>query len=547
MNIEALVKSAKQAQNQGDYAAAERYYLQLLNLEFQPEAILNALVDVCFQANYFARATKYLTRLNVNYPKKVAYCDALANLYARAQKWQAAADCYASFVAHNPSNADAHYNYAFNLKLAAKYQQAVESYQAALDNNIRQPEEVLTNMAVIYSEHLRLECKAMESLELAIAKAPDYIPAMFNLATLHEELGSKDKALKLYQKILKLDGRHYSALVRLAEAQQVGDSGASIVGQLKSALLDSTIDNPTRSSLSFALGKLLDGYGLYQEAFDYYSDGNRIDNTTRPKYNGSDHCQQIDDNIAFFTERWFATLESVSNARPIFICGMFRSGSTLIEQVLASHSDVTAGGERDYFLRVGTSDIHPFPDGIDELPLSKLRALADDYMQDLTKAFPDATIITDKRPDNFLYLGLIKALFPRAKIIHTQRHHLDNCLSVYFLRASSAMAYATDLDDIAHYYKQYSRLMGHWKSLFTDDIYEVDYDRLIDNPEPVVRALLHYLELPWQKECLEFHTLENLVKTASIWQVRQPLYKTSSGRWKNYQKNISSLLQAFEK
>jgi tetratricopeptide (TPR) repeat protein len=542
MSEGSLLRSAQQAQQQGRYADSEKLYLQLLSAGFQPEAMLNALAKVCFQAQSFTRAKDYLLQLCTKFPNEIAYCEALATLYAKTQDWTAAAECYARFVDHNSAHADAYYNYAYNLKQAAQYQGAIDNYQASLDHHVSQPEEVLTNMAVIYSEHLRLESKAIESLELALQAAPNYIPAMFNLATLYEEQNNKEQAAKYYQAILKLDANNHSALVRLADARPVSDSSAPIIRQLQQALTDPNIDDSARISLSFALGKLFDDCAEYDRAFNYYVSGNRLDRATSAAYSRAEQEQQVDDNIAFFTEQWFADLTPVSDAKPIFICGMFRSGSTLIEQILASHSSVTAGGERDFFLTLGSNAIRPYPSGIDSLAPNSLLAMANQYLLDLAKAFPQAALITDKRPDNFLYLGLIKALFPAARIIHSKRQRLDNCLSVYFLRAGASVKYASDLGDIAHYYQQYLRLMAHWQSLFVDHIHEVNYDNLVADPEPAVRALLDFLELPWEPECLAFHALDNRVKTASIWQVRQPLYQKSSGRWKNYQASIKELM-----
>jgi tetratricopeptide (TPR) repeat protein len=520
--------------------------LQLLSDDVQPEGVLNALVQLSVQSNSLTRACEYLLQLSARFPSKITYCEALANLYARAQNWREAADCYAKFIIHNPDHADAHYNCAFNMKLAGNYQQAIDSYQAALDNHVSQPEEVLTNMAVIYSEHLRLEAKAMECLEQALDEAPSYIPAMFNLATLYEEEGNKGRAADHYQAILQIDPSEYSALVRLAEALGVSDIGADIIAQLQAALKDPSIDNMTRIDINFALGKVLDGCGEHHQAFKYYAQGNRLDRATSAKYSRTDQERLVQDNISFFTAQWFARIEPVSDAKPIFICGMFRSGSTLVEQVLASHSSVTAGGEIDFFVRLGSETISPYPAAIDGFSPSHLQSMAKQYLDELAKAFPGSVRVTNKRPDNFLYLGLIKALFPNARIIHSKRQRLDNCLSVYFLRAGTSVSYATDLGDIAHYYKQHERLMTHWKSLFADDIFQLSYDKLVLDPEPQIRALLDFLELPWEPACLEFHTTKNRVKTASIWQVRQPLYQKSSGRWKNYQGDITVLLDAFE-
>ena len=148
---------------------------------------------------------------------------------------------------------------------------------------------------------------------------------------------------------------------------------------------------------------------------------------------------------------------------------------------------------------------------------------------------------TDKRPDNFLYIGLIKKLFPDAKIVHTTRDALDNCLSIYFLHLDHSMSYAHELMDIGHFYRQYRRLMAHWKSQFGADILDFDYDALVCNPRPAVEKLLAHCELEWEESCLSFHQVRNAVKSASVWQVREPLYRHASGRSRNYARHLDAL------
>jgi hypothetical protein len=248
-----------------------------------------------------------------------------------------------------------------------------------------------------------------------------------------------------------------------------------------------------------------------------------------------------DQLIETFSADWFDKIEPASDAAPIFICGMFRSGSTLIEQVLASHPSVTAGGEIDFFFRAVRQSLAPFPETIPGMTPDQLDALAKEYLEHLAKTFPEAKVLTDKRPDNFLYLGLLRSLYPNARIICTTRNPLDNCLSVYFQQLGSAMNYATGLQDTAHYFTQYSRLMAHWRGLFGGNILEVSYDELVQQPRPVLERLLEFCALEWSDNCLEFHKADNFVKTASVWQVRQPLYQKSSGRWRNYQAHLEPL------
>ena len=172
--------------------------------------------------------------------------------------------------------------------------------------------------------------------------------------------------------------------------------------------------------------------------------------------------------------------------------------------------------------------------------------LGNEYLSKIYYLFPDAKNITDKKPDNFLLLGLIRMLFPAARIIYTRRNPLDNCLSVYFQQLGGNLNYANDLGNTAHYYKQHERLMQYWKNCFSENIFTVDYDEFVNTPGPVLRSLLEFLGLEWDDRCLQFYRSDNLVQTASVWQVREELHSKSSGRWRNYTpfiQDIQSFLQ----
>jgi hypothetical protein len=164
------------------------------------------------------------------------------------------------------------------------------------------------------------------------------------------------------------------------------------------------------------------------------------------------------------------------------------------------------------------------------------------YLQGLAVKPAPNILVTDKRPENFLHIGLIKTIFPSAKIVHTRRNRLDNLLSLYFLHVDPAQAYALDLEDAAHWYGQYRRLMDHWKTLYPDDILDVDYDELVREPNPALERMFGFLALDWEDDLLDFHRTDSPVKTASVWQVRQPLHARSSGRWRNYSKQLNKLV-----
>jgi hypothetical protein len=212
-----------------------------------------------------------------------------------------------------------------------------------------------------------------------------------------------------------------------------------------------------------------------------------------------------------------------------------------MERILASHSAVVAAGELDLIPSLAAT-IPGYPDGITAADDATFAKWCEFYTRGIAPFSRDGAIVTDKRPDNFLHVGLIKTLFPGAKIIHTRREQLDNLLSLYFLHLDGSMAYALDLNDAAHWYREYERLMAHWKRLYPDDIFEVDYDALVQEPRPLLQELVGWLGLDWEESLLDFHKTAGAVKTASVWQVREPLHARSSGRWRNYEVELTRAL-----
>ncbi|NOZ42989.1 MAG: tetratricopeptide repeat protein [Alphaproteobacteria bacterium] len=506
-----------------------------------------AAAQSLYQQGRFLEAATGFEEMIALAPDDYRLYEYLANSYQQADEGEKAIACYQKLLGRAPHLADSHYNLGILLKQHHHYDAAIAAYGEALKYNISRPEEVHLNMAVIYTDHLRQEQKARAALETALKLKPDYISAQFNLANLYEQSGDKAAAEGLFRKIIDRDPFYYPALARLGEVRTFTDPDDPVIRRLKRGARKSTIELSTRINLYFSLGKALNDCGQYDEAFQYYNQANYYNKQTVSPYDKLRQQQLTDDLIQQFSREWFDRIEPVSTARPIFICGMFRSGSTLTEQIFASHPLVTAGGEVDFFVRQIEQQLAPYPASLAALDHAKLGNLARDYLDHLKKLFPAAGYITDKRPDNFLHLGLLKSLFPNARMIYTSRNALDNCLSVYFLRLGNGMNYATDLENIAHYYNQCHRLMSHWKALFGHNIHEVNYDDLVREPEPVIAALLNFCDLDWSDDCLQFHRLDNIVKTASVWQVREPLYQKSSGRWRNFGPHIGPLQQALLK
>lgn len=479
--------------------------------------------------------------------------DERRSLLGRARRYREqgrigeAIELYELALSRWPDSPNTWYNLGLLQRQAGNHDRALECYRQALQRRIGHPEEVHLNRAVVFSNCLQRPAEAERELAAALRLRPTYIPALFNLANLHEDLGRRDAAAAAYERILALQPGNLEALARYARLRKFSDPADPLIARLRGAVASANARPAELASVGFELGRALDACGEYDAAWEAYGFANRCSRESAGgrfvPYDASAHEQLIDRIIAAFPSAPVtAPAESPAAApRPIFICGMFRSGSTLLEQLLAGHPRIQAAGELDLIPDIALRVLAPYPEGCAAATPERLRAVAGGYLSGLARRLPGAELATDKRPDNFLYLGLIKRLFPAAKIVHTTREPLDNCLSVYFLNLDQRMSYALDLMDTGHYYRQYARLMSHWKSLFARDIHDIHYDTLVRTPEPVMARLLEFLGLEWNDRCLDVKAAERPVKTASVWQVREPLYQHSSGRAGHYGRQLSQL------
>jgi len=454
----------------------------------------------------------------------------------RAGRIAEAIAAYEALLALKADLPDSWYNLALLQRRARRPEAALAAYAQALAHGLSGPEEAHLNRGVILADDLRRPDDAERELAAALKLNPRYAPALLNLGNLHEDRGRRPEARAAYERLLALQPDHPVALARAAGLHSVTGPDDPLIARLEAAHARPGLDPVDRAELLFSLGRLLDAAGAYDRAFARYQAANAA--APRARYDRVAHEALIDRLIAAFPAP--GPLTPVPGARPppVFIVGMFRSGSTLVEQVLASHPRVTSGGELDLIPAMVRHQLSPYPEAI---AAADPVALAKAYLADLAARFPDADVLTDKRPDNFLHVGLIKRLFPDARIVHTRRDPLDNALSVFFLHLSGAMPYAADLMDIGHYLAQERRLTAHWRSLWPDDILDLDYDAFVRDPRPHTQALLAHCGLDWNDACLAFHQADSNVRTASVWQVREPLYQRSSGRWRNYAAPLAPL------
>jgi Sulfotransferase family/Tetratricopeptide repeat len=456
---------------------------------------------------------------------------------------QDAIDAHIQLLDADASQPDDWFNLGYLQRCGRQFEQALTSYAAALARGIRGPEEVRVNRAAILSEHLGRFGEAEAELRQATKLNPEFLPAWLNLANLYEDMGQLNNAVQTYEHVLRFAPFESRALARLGAMDVHKHGSSSMIERLREALANQHSPAGT-AEIGFALAQALDANGNYEEAFDVCARANKNRIAGIPlykRYNRDAHEKLIDDLIATFSAAEKSA--AVDNMRcPLFICGMFRSGSTLAEQILGRHNRVTAGGELELIPALVNNALQPYPTAYAGLDSENLAAMRDSCLQELDLLFPDRDLLTDKRCDNFLHIGFIKKLFPNAKFVHTKRLMIDNILSVFFLDFDDNISYGFDFDDIKHWYDQYLRLMAHWQSIYDKDIFDLSYDELVIDPSKTLTELLEFCDLDWDEACLMPGKNTGAIQTPSAWQARRPIHARSSGRWRNYEQKLSARL-----
>ncbi|WIY70250.1 sulfotransferase [Aquidulcibacter paucihalophilus] len=468
---------------------------------------------------------------------------ALASRLRAAGRADEAAQAYRQLLAIRPDLPDSWFNLALMERQSGRFEAALNAYDEALRRGVSGPEEAWLNRGVIHADDLGRPDLAQKDLEAALAVAPDWLPALLNLGNLHEDMGRREAAAEAYGRALAVVPGHPVAMARAAGLARLTGPEDPVIAGLRAAVAQPGLHVGDRAELGFALGRALDQVGAYDDAFAAYAAANAASRATDPegaRYDRAAHERYIDSLIAAFPGP--AAPVADAGTGPIFICGLFRSGSTLVEQILAGHSRVTGGGELGLVPGLARA-IAGYPQAMATADAGSVARLRDLYLGGLKTARPGADVVTDKRPDNFLHIGLIKAMFPGARIVHTVREPLDVILSNWFLHLDRSMAHALDLEDLVHWHGQYERLMRHWKALYPD-ILDLNYDALVADPRPAVERLLAFCGLDWEETVLDFHKAAAPVRTASVWQVREPLYQRSSGRWRNYETHLDGVRAA---
>ena len=386
--------------------------------------------------------------------------------------------------------------------------------------------------------------KSRAYCEKAVALDPQNPELANNLGLIHSSLGDKENAEIFYRKALQLDPMHAETLRNITAMKRFESIDDPDAQQIISIWEKSELDHSTRIMISFALGKIYDDCGRYDDAFKVYKVGNDL------KFNES----RID------LVAWFNHIDRIPRAlnsppmmtsqcnyspQPIFILGMPRSGTTLVEQIISRHSQVHGCGELHCIeqairrLENKPNAMRVYPDDFRQVSQSEFEIEAREYLS-WVKRLHDikSEYLTDKMPFNFAHIWLIKAMFPDSVIVHCQRHPLDVILSNYFQLFGPDVGFVYDLESLTKYYIRYHQLMTQWKALFGDGIYNVVYEDLVSDVENQTRQLIGATNLTWEDHCQDQKRSDTAVRTASIWQVRQGIYTRSKERWRNYQAHL---------
>jgi tetratricopeptide (TPR) repeat protein len=432
---------------------------------------------------------------------------------------------------------------AIDLQKKGRHEEARQIYQDVLVGNDKDASTThLLGLTYLGDKHWK---KGIALIERAIELKPARAVFHFNLGVGRRNHGDFKAANSCFHHAIELNENYGEAWAALVAGQRYTKGGEALARVL--VQLQQPLDDDNQRFFQFAAAKIYEDTGDHEAAFRCYQQGNDLIPEAWNEVAFGETCRNIKST---FSKDFFAHRQGygLADAKPIFIVGMPRSGSSLAEQILASHPLVFGAGELSHILAIVNEmsrrmkPPQPYPAFIpfvQEEAFAGFGATYRKYLDDLSAQSGLRSV--DKMPSNFLHIGLIRLLFPQAKIIHSRRHPLDTCLSCYFQNFAKGQGFSTDLETLGRYFNEYSAMMRHWHEVLPEQVFDLDYETLVDQTEPTVRKLLEFCDLPWDERCLDFTGTERRVSTASAWQVRQPLHNRSMGRWRHYEQQLAPL------
>ncbi len=470
----------------------------------------------------------------------------LGSGYYNAGRYNEAIAAYRKAIETRPDNAMAYSNCSLAMQAAGRFHESLKMALKAIE--LRPELKGLYGNVGISLIRLGRHREAISYFRTAIDGNPQNSMNWLNLGHLYKELGEFENAGIAYENVLKILPTDGHAILGMALIRKFTRVDLPWCAQLEQLLASPRAHSKDRYSIHFALGKIYEDIGHFAVAFSHYQRGHQIDPVP---YQRQVTQERLDLNRSLFTTEWLASRCNfgLDTTAPIFIVGMFRSGSTLVEQTLTSHSLVHGAGELPDLERLyhDLSHITGHNDLVscfNALTPSQCHAIASDYLNRRRVEMGAKAYVTDKMLVNFWNLGLIALLFPKAKIIHCMRDPRDTCLSCYSTRFSDRLDYTQDLGDLGHYYRTYQAMMDHWRRVLPIPILDVAYEDVVADQVGMTRRILEYCNLPWEPQCLQFYKNDRPISTSSDWQVRQPVYKTAVRRWERFAPYLGKLFDA---
>lgn len=569
--------------DQENYDKAKALQQQALKLKPQFIPALNNLGSIAKQEKELDKAEELYKRVLAIAPNHIESMSNLGAIVLEDERPEEALEILTDAVKRFPKHAEAHCNRASTLVVLNRRKDAVPAFERAIKLRPHYFEATTGLARVMLAENQRE--RALQLASVALQLKPQDTIAHTLMGDVQAALGNSDQAAREFEIALQIDPKNITTIVsqgqlylELGELSQAEDNFLHALEiepdstPAKTSLIQArkvTEDDSVFASLlekrdelddmmelramtiHFALGKGFDDLKQYADAFPHYAAGCAI-KRRQIEYSTANYEAHINNIKRFFSKERIDAARSPAcqSDVPIFVLGTPRSGTTLTEQIIASHPDVFGAGELHDLLRISHQpndwESAGFPSVFMGFNAAQYKAVGEKYVAGLRRRAPDAKRITDKMPANFTLIGLIHLILPNAKIVHINRSPVDSCLSMFTRHfAHNSQPHSYDLAELGHYYSQYHSLMAHWREVLPEgSFYDLQYEELVDDNETQARALIDFCGLEWDDRCLEFHKTKRGIKTASVTQVRQPIYKTSVERWRAYEEHLTPLFDA---
>lgn len=530
----------------GKLEDAERHFRQTLKLAPDNTEAMNSLGNSLRLQGKDEEAGNWFKRILARKPKHSGALCNLGYLLKKQQQFKPAQMRLTEALASQPDMVEALNGLGEVLIARGLYEPARTHLRQAVKTDDKYADA--WNNLGIANQKLGFMQEALVAFEKATALQPVDARAWTNLGLTREQTGALDEAAASYRSAIRAD-RHFADAHFYLAHLRTHVSTSDEIEAMEILIRDQPLEDKDTVRLAFGLGCALESVGDYSRAFHYMGEGHRIQGQGQ-EFKLAAEAERFE-RIKEIFNRDLAdriTGSGIQDDRPVLVAGMPRSGTTLAEQVLASHPQVHGSGESMALAgvakRLSNDAKLPFPSGLEPFREDRLRHEAEQYLKQLCTGVENATRITDTTPMNFLYSGLAACLLPGARFIHCLRDPLDNCLSIYRQLLTGPRGFEHKLEDLGGYYRLHADLLSHWRELLGDRFYILQYENLVLEPEAEIRRLLDFCGLEYNKRCLAFHETDRVVRSPSAGQVRQALYTTSIGAWKHYESDLQPLKDA---